>query len=400
MYARRALAGSFTALLLPASLLLVTGSSSATDAGDNQPAAAAVTTDRKAKTKVKLVAHPQLAQQGKKATSANKALSVFTGTVKPGKPNRPVVLQMKKGGWKTIAKGKTLAKGRVEIAGKTKKGAKYRLTALPFKGAAAASSKPVTIDKYLTPLFSDEFTGSSLSSNWTQRQQGYFAESLRACSKGDPRATAVTGGTLRLSVLKDPDRSDKCDALKDGKSTGMYAYRLNGHVGTMDAFSFKYGYAAARIKMHKSRGQHSSFWMQPAVPNNTMAAPATGGAEIDIIEYFGDKHPNGGLTSFTYSYNNGKQIKNGDWIKGSTRFLANKKDGWSKNYHVFSVEWTPKEYIFRIDGKETWRTKVGVSGVDQYLILSLLSSDYALNLGGDKVLPQHNYVDWVRVWGL
>lgn len=398
MYARRALAGSLSALLLPASLLLVSGTSSASDTSTS---VVATTQARKAKpTKVKIVAHPQLAQQGKKATSANKALSVFTGTVKPGVANRPVALQMKKGGWKTIARTKTLAKGRVEVAGKTKKGAQYRLTALPFKGAKAASSKSVTVDKYLTPLFSDEFDGNALSSNWTQRQQGYFPESLRACSKGDPRATSVGGGTLQLSVLKDPDRNDKCNALKDGKSTGHYAYRLNGHVGTQDAFSFKYGYAAARIKMHKSRGQHSSFWMQPSVSNDTQAGPATGGSEIDVIEYFGDKHPNGGLTSFTYSYKNGKQIKNGDWIKNSTSFLKNKKDGWSKNYHVFSVEWTPKEYIFRIDGKETWRTKVGVSGVNQYLILSLLSSDYALNLGGDGVLPQHNNVDWVRVWGL
>ena len=28
---------------------------------------------------------------------------------------------------------------------------------------------------------------------------------------------------------------------------------------------------------------------------------------------------------------------------------------------MFSVEWTPKVYIFRIDGQETYRTKVGVS---------------------------------------
>ena len=54
-------------------------------------------------------------------------------------------------------------------------------------------------------------------------------------------------------------------------------------------------------------------------------------------------------------------IKTGSWIKDSKSFLKNNKDGWSKNYHVFSVQWTPKAIIFRIDGKETWRTSARVS---------------------------------------
>ena len=65
---------------------------------------------------------------------------------------------------------------------------------------------------------------------------------------------------------------------------------------------------------------------------------------------------------------------------------------------MFSVEWTPESYIFRIDGHETFRTSKGVSGQPEYLILSLLSSDYELaNLDEDK-LPQAMSVDWVRYW--
>ena len=66
---------------------------------------------------------------------------------------------------------------------------------------------------------------------------------------------------------------------------------------------------------------------------------------------------------------------------------------------MFSVEWTPDMYIFRIDGRETMRTTRGVSHHPEFLILSMLSSDYELrSLGGDKQLPQHFYVDWVQVW--
>ena len=64
-----------------------------------------------------------------------------------------------------------------------------------------------------------------------------------------------------------------------------------------------------------------------------------------------------------------------------------------------SVEWTPERYIFRIDGRETFRTSKGVSGRPEFLILSLLSSDYELSkLKGEANLPQAMSVDWIRFW--
>ena len=55
---------------------------------------------------------------------------------------------------------------------------------------------------------------------------------------------------------------------------------------------------------------------------------------------------------------------------------------------MFSVEWTPKAYVFRIDGRESARITEGISEVQQYPILSLLSSDYELeNLGNESLLP-------------
>ncbi len=87
--------------------------------------------------------------------------------------------------------------------------------------------------------------------------------------------------------------------------------------------------------------------------------------------------------------------KVGGWIKKPGQYGGK----WSTRYHVFSVEWTPKRYVFRIDGQEIYRTSKGVSGQEQYLILSLLSSDYELSaLGGDGKLPQTMDVDWVRTW--
>jgi beta-glucanase (GH16 family) len=403
MSGRRALAGSLLALLMPASLLMVTQTSS-TSADTADSVSTSASERRAQKTRVKLVALPQIVGQGKRPASAGSAKAGLTATVRPAKVGRPVALQVKKGSkWKTVKKTKLNKKGRAEFGAPISKGGEaltYRATATPFKGSKAGASKSVSTSRWLTPTWTDEFSGSSLDPVWNHRGVNYEPSSLRACSKGDPRAVSVGGGTARLSVIKDPSRSSKCVAKKDGRSTGKFAYRLNGHIGTQGAFSFKYGFAAARIKFQKSRGQHGAFWMQPAVEVKGATDPRLTGAEIDVIEYFGDKHPEGGLTSFIYSKNKkGQDVKTGSWIKDSRSYLANKRDGWSKSYHVFSVEWTPKVYIFRIDGKETYRTKVGVSGQPQFPILSMLASDYEIyKIGSDRKLPQSMNVDWIRVW--
>jgi beta-glucanase (GH16 family) len=398
MSARRVLAGSVAALLLPASLMLTTESGSATNSASDSAAQSASTSARKrAGQRISLEVLPQIVQQGRGVASANSAKAAVTATLKPVKVGRKVVLEQLNGSsWKKVGTAKQEKSGRAYFNAAVSKGGQpltYRVTAEKYKGLKKVTSGTDDTSEWLVPSFSDEFSGSTLGSAWGMRGQDYEPTSKRYCSKGDPSAVKVAGGAVRLSVIKDKSRSGKCLA-KSRKLKKKISYRLNGHVGTRDGFSFKYGVAAARIKMHKAQGQHASFWLQPLGENQ----PGSDGHEIDVIEYFGDKHPQGGLTSFIHWYKGKRLIKTGSWIKDSKSFLKNKKDGWSKNYHVFSVQWTPKSIIFRIDGKETWRTSARVSKAEQYLILSLLASDYEALEMKDSKLPQHMYVDWVRVW--
>lgn len=394
MSARRLLAGSVATLLLPASLLMTTETGSASDSAAR---AASTSVTQKAGQKISLEVLPQIVQMGRGTASANSAKAAVTATIKPVKVGRPVILEQLNGSsWKKVGKAKQEKSGRANFSALVSKSGlplTYRVTAMKYQGLKKTTSKTADTARWLTPTFSDEFSGSSLGSVWSMRGQDYEPTSKRKCSKGSPKAVKVTGGALRLSVIKDRSRGGKCTA-RSRTETKKISYRLNGHVGTNDGFSFKYGVAAARIKMHKLQGQHASFWSQPTNENG----PHSDGHEIDVIEYFGDKHPQGGLTSFIHWYKGQRLIKTGSWIKNSTSFLKNKRDGWSKNYHVFSVQWTPNVIIFRIDGKETWRTSARVSKEQQYLILSLLASDYEALEMSDKKLPQHMYVDWVRVW--
>ncbi len=149
-----------------------------------------------------------------------------------------------------------------------------------------------------------------------------------------------------------------CKPKKPGKNVifGKFKYRLNANIGTQSTHMIKYGVVAARIRFQPLQGQHASLWLQP----NYLADATTTGREVDIIEWFGKDVPNGGLTSFIYAPSLGGDKlgigpKKDGWIKDPDQYLMNEKDEWYKRYHVFSVEWTPSAYIFRIDGQETGR---------------------------------------------
>ena len=128
--------------------------------------------------------------------------------------------------------------------------------------------------------------------------------------------------------------------------------------------------------------------------------PGSIGREIDVVEYFGDHHPRGGLTTFVHRYSDSRKVTSGAWIRDHRSYLANRNDDWWKSFHVFSVEWRPRLLVFRIDGKETMRVSGPTSSARQFPILSLLASDYEIPKIREPHLPQHMDVDWVRVWEL
>jgi beta-glucanase (GH16 family) len=152
------------------------------------------------------------------------------------------------------------------------------------------------------------------------------------------------------------------------------------------------------MRFPRGQGQLGSFWSQPYQPQDAPGNPSLDGAEIDVAEWFGAGRRKGGLAHYVYWRDaDGEFIKTGDEF-ASTKELLSPRDDWWKSYHVYSVEWTPRMYIFRIDGVETWRTTRGISRQQQYLILSLLTSDWELPQLDRKSLPTTMRVDWVRAW--
>ena len=349
---------------------------------------------------------PQIVQPGPNARSASLARSAITAKFTPTRAGREVVLQRRSGtSWVKVGTDRQNRNGVAEFKAPAEVGggvATYRVFARAFRGAPRVVSSSSRTDVWGRPVFGDPFNGRALSSNWSSRVTDYNPEGLRRCSKGSPKAVDVGGGVVRLSVIKDPARRhSKCRAFDSrGKFIGRYSWRLNGHISTGGEKSFRYGVSAARVKFQLRRGQHGSFWMKPQTPRKIPGRPKLAGAEIDVIEWFGKGHPAGGLSTHAYFLGKGgRKVTVGDWIRNPNRFLTGGRDSWYSRFHVFSVEWTPARYIYRIDGKEVARTTRGVSGVPEFLILSLLSSDWELPyLGRESKLPETMKVDWVRHW--
>ena len=79
-----------------------------------------------------------------------------------------------------------------------------------------------------------------------------------------------------------------------------------------------------------------------------------------------------------------------------------RRGGW----HVATLEWSEKEYVFYLDGVETWRTSAGgVSRAPTWLKFSGEIADLSWATGkgwagpiDPKQYPDYFMVDWVRVY--
>jgi hypothetical protein len=345
---------------------------------------------------------PPLSQAGPTPRSSRKASGVIEVAVSPARPGHLVTLQRHTShGWRGVAHARQNGRGVVHFVvppARSGRHPAYRATAAPY-GALPAARSRAKVDPWTKVVFDEEFTGNKLDDAWDHRIQFYNPWGGRRCSKGSPLAVAVGGGALELSSLPDSRMPATCPVRDPVSHTvGRYPYRLNGHISTQHSFDFQYGVAAARMRFQRDPGAHAAFWLQPR--GLLDAKPTPWGAEVDVVEFYGAVGSRSRMVSAVHEPTpSGKKIQIGGAVPSPNRFLASRSDSWWRNYHVFSVQWTAREYIFRISGHEVWRTDRGVSHHPEFLILSMLSSDFELpSLAADGLQEQSASVDWVKVW--
>jgi len=188
-------------------------------------------------------------------------------------------------------------------------------------------------------VWEDNFDGNKLDSEkWEVRGVG-----PRAVGFVSPEAVAVEDGFLKLSAFRKDDKI------------------LIGAVGTQNRFMTKYGFYECRAQLQKSPGVWAAFWIQ-----STEIAkgedPSTFGAEIDIFEFFKKLGTDIVSHNVHWAYGPHQQTTHG---------MQSYLEGVSEGFHTFALEWTPEKYSFFIDGLKFYEVTVGISNIEEYLILSM-----------------------------
>ena len=214
-----------------------------------------------------------------------------------------------------------------------------------------------------TYTFDDEFSGSSLSSEW----QRHF-HCCGTVAGYDPSLTSVANGDLEMSVAH--------------RSTGWYTDLID----TKTTFTQKYGYFEARIKIPKGTGLWPAFW--------NYYSSSTTVAEIDTMEVCANPIGTNGGNDASLLHTTIH------WTGGGSLGHAYRSVDLSQAFHVYAVDWRSSYIKFYLDGNLVWTftDTAHIPNVAEPLILNL-------GVGGswcgapDSSTPSNAtmLVDWVRV---
>lgn len=215
-------------------------------------------------------------------------------------------------------------------------------------------------------VWQDEFDGTKLDeTKWEipegRRRDGWWSS----------KAVSLDGtGHLVISTIREDDRY------------------LDACVRTRGKFEHAHGYYVARIKLQRDVGHWSAFWLYgPSV--GKIGDEGRDGTEIDIMEKpWLDERVQHALHWDGYGPDHRSAGK------------VSKVAGVMEGFHEFALWWSMDEYVFYVDGQETWRTTAG--GVCQVPLYIKLSDEIG-KWGGDisqAQLPDQFLVDYVRVYDL
>lgn len=209
-------------------------------------------------------------------------------------------------------------------------------------------------------VFEDNFDGDSINSdiwrphqnstkdNTTNRQGGHWNESL----------AEVRDGNLHIytKYLE--------NGVNDGDPEGWYSAAFD----TQGRFEQTYGYFEIRCICPQATGIWSAFWLYSDGVCNVDGS-GEDGAEVDIYESaFYNKSFRQNRVSHNVHYD-GYEFPTMRSCIGR-QFLVTDRDPYTQ-YNTYGVEWNEDEYIFYINGVESYRTSLGgTAKVPEFMIIS------------------------------
>lgn len=256
-------------------------------------------------------------------------------------------------------------------------------------------------------LFYDDFTTGALDpSRWNVRITGDIVNN-------EQQAYIDSADTIYVVSAEEAPGADQAALVIHPRYRPGYVSPegarfdfVSGRIDTATKFDFRYGSAAARIRLPSGAGLWPAFWLL-----GYGQWPKSG--EIDILEYVGEP----------------------DWVSAAAHGpgyfgeagLANKlffpAGGTATDWHVYSVDWGPDSLVFKVDGSTIQRVTRPMTGFfgpwvfdnNKYIILNFaLGGTYPFKTNGFQApyygLPESTVeriaadevrllIDWVQVVG-
>jgi beta-glucanase (GH16 family) len=256
-------------------------------------------------------------------------------------------------------------------------------------------------------LFFDDFSGEELDrARWNVRITGNIYNDEQQAYVDSPETIYL------VSAAEAPGAHDGALVLHPRYRPGFVSPEgdrfdfISGRIDTRDKFDFRYGTAAARVKLPTGAGLWPAFWLL-----GHDGWPQSG--EIDVLEFVGES----------------------DWVSAAVHGpgysgeagLVNKlffPDGdEAATWHVYAVAWAPDGMLFTVDDLTVFRVTRPMTDFfgpwvfdnNKYLILNFaLGGTYPFKTNGVRTpyygLPEATVqqirdddvsvmVDWVQVRG-
>lgn len=233
-------------------------------------------------------------------------------------------------------------------------------------------------------LWNDEFSGKDGAAvdfrkwrynvggdGWGNKELGYYTDRIENSFQED--------GKLVLRALKEDYGGSKYTSAR---------LLTNGKIEQT------YGRFEARIKIAGGQGFWPAFWML----STDESSPET--PEIDIMENVGNE------PDVIYSSLHGPGYY-GHGMSFSKGFSLPNKEEFSKDYHVYAIEWDENSIRYFVDDCNYYTVTKSDLSKDSiwafnkpfYMILNLaVGGDWPGSPDSTTVFPQNMYIDYVRVY--
>jgi len=228
--------------------------------------------------------------------------------------------------------------------------------------------------------FFDEFSGPSLNTNvW--RTNFPWGQQLSGTDQAFLIDSAFTfeDGILKIKSSNDTVTGWAYD--EHWNPVPKTYYYTTGMIQSAYSFAQQYGYFETRCKLPFGKGLGFAFWLM---------AYSGWPPEIDICEFHCIEPDRIHLAN---------HFRNIDGIHTQINTTIDGLD-FTNDFHIYAIEWNPKEIIWYIDNKQVFISETAVPQERMYVILSSGVGGSSFTGYADQTTPLPAYfeIDYVRVY--